>query len=46
MGCANNSDNNDSCPLKDKSCGKGLTEAPVPAVQEVASTEENVTPSN
>lgn len=46
MGCANNSENNDNCPRKDKSCGKGLTEARAPAVQEVVSSEENVTPSN
>lgn len=41
MGCANNSDNNDC-----QRCGKGLTEARQPAVQEVVSAEGDVTPSN
>ncbi len=42
MGCAN-SDNSDDC----QSCGKRLTEAASsPEVQEVACSEENVTPSN
>ena len=44
MGCANNSDNNDNCPRKDKSCGKRITSTEAPVVQEVAAAEE--TPSN
>jgi hypothetical protein len=44
MGCGN-SDNND-CPRKDKSCGKGITTVETSAVQEVVSVKESVTPSN
>ncbi len=51
MGCANSNDNND-CPRKDKSCGKGVTSSEAStagqkdAAQEVVSVVENVTPSN